>query len=76
MKSIKLMVIACIVLFVSTVAMASNQEQLNKELLNAAANGQLKLVEKTIANGADINSFDENGVTPLFKASVNGHTEV
>jgi ankyrin repeat protein len=47
----------------------------NRELLQAAAKGNTSLVESLISSGADINSRDDLGATPLFLAAVKGHTE-
>jgi len=46
------------------------------EILSAAANGDTKAVEKLLAKGADINSKDEKGGTPLHGAAFFGQAEV
>ena len=45
-------------------------------LHSAAHNGQIKLAQLLIENGADINAKMENGQTPLFMAEEKGFTEI
>ena len=48
----------------------------NQVLLNAAARGNLELVMDALQHGADINTTNEQGQTPLRLAVINGHTPV
>jgi len=47
---------------------------LNESLLNAARNGSLSGVKTALENGANVNTKDNKGITPLMYASVNGQT--
>ena len=51
------------------------QEELNRQLINAAQNGRTDQVIKLLDAGADINA-KSNSLTPLIWASSNGHTEI
>lgn len=46
------------------------------ELHTAAKNGDLKLVQSLIEEGADVNSTNVYGTTPLILASWEGHVEI
>jgi uncharacterized protein len=48
----------------------------NDKLIQAAKDGKLLDVQTALSNGADVNAKDENGISSLFLASFNGHTEV
>ena len=48
----------------------------NQVLLNAAAQGSLELVMAALQHGAEINTSNEQGQTPLWLAVSNGHTAV
>ena len=45
-------------------------------LLGAAAKGQYVIVQRLLENGAQMNSRDERGLTPLLLASRGGHEKV
>lgn len=45
-------------------------------LIQACAKGDLAMVKKFVAEGADINCVDNSGRTPLIEASWSGNTEV
>ena len=51
-------------------------EQLNHDLLSAAAKGELDKVEALLQQGADPNAADENGATALTKAVNGKHVDV
>ena len=44
-------------------------------LWTACRNGHIEVVATLLAANADVNQADNDGVTPLFIASANGHTE-
>jgi uncharacterized protein len=46
----------------------------NDELLYAASYGDADLIQKGIADGADVNHVFDRGVTPLMAAALNGQT--
>ncbi len=48
----------------------------SQRLLKAAKEGNLAQVQILIANGADVNSYASNGVTPIYAASKNGYLGV
>lgn len=50
-------------------------EELNKQLLSAAINGDLDTVEKLVAQGADINYTDNWGNFAMFSAAWEGNTK-
>lgn len=55
----------------------ANQSTLNRSLLNVCNEGNLKLVEKLIENGANIEcKMQDTGSTPLDRAAYNGHFHV
>lgn len=45
-------------------------------LTSAAYNGDLETVKALVANGADVNAQNDQGITALFMASYGGHIEV
>ena len=47
----------------------------NTALLLAASRGQLRVVQKLIREGANINVANKNGYTPLMQAARNGHPQ-
>ena len=49
---------------------------LDNELISAASNGNSHEVSRLLAQGADPNSRNSDGYTPLMLASINGHFEV
>ena len=51
-------------------------EKLNKELLNYSKNGDLNGVKQSIERGADVNSKDNDGCTPLHWSSENGYLDI
>ncbi len=48
----------------------------DRELLDAARDGALQKVRNLLANGADVNTQDGNGWTPLMFAVSSAHTEL
>lgn len=48
----------------------------DKELLEAAGDGDLDKVQEALGAGANVNAKDENGWTPLLRASGQGHIDV
>ncbi|MDD5457222.1 MAG: ankyrin repeat domain-containing protein, partial [Candidatus Margulisbacteria bacterium] len=48
---------------------------LGKEIIEAAAGNQIYKLQHYIAQGADINSINNNGITPLMCAAEKGFTE-
>ena len=59
-------------------AKPNNEElkKLNEQLLHAALNGSLEEVKEALDKGADINTKDNDGDTPLTIASLLGHTDI
>jgi cytohesin len=53
----------------------ASDEQTGKKLLEAAKYGDVDIIRKLIAKGADIEVRDEQGFTPLFLAAINGKAE-
>ena len=47
-----------------------------ESLFKAAEKGDIREVEKLIAAGADVNTLDQNGKTPLQLAKEKGHTKI
>jgi ankyrin repeat protein len=56
----------------ATVALAG----VNEDFSNAAWRSDLPAIKRLISNGADVNTKDGNGYTPLHWAASNGHREV
>ena len=54
----------------------TKEQILDKQLLDAAANGNSEQVERLISLGADVNTVDGRGYTPLHLAAVTGHTDI
>jgi len=54
---------------------AKTGEELNA-LIDAAENGDIEVVKKHLAAGADVNMKDKEGLTPLHYAAWEGHMEV
>ena len=76
MKYMKLMLVFCLVVFPSIIALAGEQEQLNVMLMTAAENGKVGVVKEALAKGAEVNTAQDNGVTPLFVAAQKGDLEI
>ena len=51
------------------------QEELNRQMINAADNRDTKTVRKMLEHGADPNSRDNSGYTALMYACRNGRTD-
>lgn len=45
-------------------------------LIEAARRGDFDIVERLVAEGADVNAKSESGWSPILEASMNGHTEI
>ena len=56
------------------VSIAANQE-LDQQLI-LFAQGDFETVKQLVAQGADVNARDQNGVTPLMSAASGGQTEI
>jgi hypothetical protein len=52
-----------------------SMDELNKEMISAAAEGNLRRVDQRIEQGADVNAV-EDGHTALMEAAMGGHTDV
>lgn len=48
----------------------------NLELLSAARDGDESVVKRLLEQGAEVNSRDRSGLTPLHHAARNGHIAV
>lgn len=53
-----------------------NNSDPNQELIGAACLGKLDRLIKALKNGANINYYDDYGVTGLMRASMYGHIEL
>ena len=51
-------------------------DDMGDALLEAAAKGNIEEVERLIGAGADLDSRDRNGRTPLMEATQKGHLDV
>ena len=71
-KARMLLVFIAVFALWATVAIAG----VNEDLLEAAKRGDVPAVQRFIADGADVNTKDDNGLTALIAASFNGHKEV
>ncbi len=72
-KSTRLLVLLTSLLFISTVCINAQTTQSQPDVadfVNAAADGEQKLVEQYLRAGVDVNARDEYGQTALFAASV------
>jgi cytohesin len=45
-------------------------------LHEAARNGQIEVAKALIAAGANVNLANKDGETPLYRATLYGHTEI
>src|SRR5262245_48464482 len=63
-------------LFLLCAALAHTEENLNEQLLEAARTGNLQRVQELLNKGADIQTKNKYGTTPLFFAAAKGHLEV
>ncbi len=57
-------------------AVQSTGEIANKELIRAAVRGDMDSLKAALAGGADINTKDAEGWTPLMRAAWNGKTAI
>ncbi len=54
----------------------NNKEELNKQLLTAAKEGDTKKIKNLLSDGAEVNTSDwGGGLTPLLEAAFRGHLE-
>lgn len=56
--------------------MSPNQEQLNNALLDAATRGDVEVVQSLLDQGADLESADSRGITPLIAAAYENRLDV
>jgi ankyrin repeat protein len=78
MKPLKLL---CLVLPLTLIAAGFKGEpekanELNKSLLQAAAEGNIEQVKSLLSKGADVNARDERGLTTLHHAASHGHKDI
>ena len=78
MKPLKLL---CLVLPLMLIAVGfkgkpEKVNELNKSLLQAAAEGDIDMDKFLIADGADVNAKDRYGLTPLHCAAFKGHKNI
>jgi ankyrin repeat protein len=52
------------------------QKELNDELLRTAGNGQVNYVLSLLERGAEVDSRDNSGSTPLMNACIGGHFDI
>ena len=48
----------------------------NARLIHASKDGNLAIVQALIAEGADVNGYTSDGITPIYAASKNGYLKV
>ena len=60
----------------SAAAAAKSLKAMERDLLNAAFDGDQPKVMKLLAAGANKDAADNDGETPIFWAALNGHAEV
>jgi len=56
--------------------LANGANDYNGGLIGSAGFGNIEFVNLFLSKGADVNAKDNNGITPLYKASSMGHYEV
>jgi ankyrin repeat protein len=61
---------------VATFAGATNDEDVNADLIKAAFSGNVQEVERLLEKGADVNTKRDNGMTALIGASLEGQDDV
>lgn len=59
-----------------TLAMKQRTSSLNEKLFLPASQGNVKEVKALLDSGADVNSKEAEGETPLMYAAAEGHTEI
>lgn len=66
------------ILFITCYKETGNSNQINKELLEAAKNGDVREAELLLEKGADINYKNDDffNKTPIIYAAVNGYIEM
>jgi ankyrin repeat protein len=55
---------------------AESQEDLNRELLDAAREGKTSTVKDLLDRGAQVDARDKYGSTPLHRAAIHDHTDI
>ena len=70
----KLTLFALIITFL--LPCSNNAMDFGYDLINACKSGSIELINQLIENGADVNTKDDNGWTPLHWAAFRGHEGV
>ncbi len=73
LKSIIFLLIA---LLISRISSAQEASDVNKQLLLAAYNGEVVRVNQLLSDSADVNTRNDEGITPLMYAAEKGNTEI
>ena len=60
----------------AVVLVGCGNPEADRALLDAADDGNIKAVKQYLDDGADVNTKDNLGRTPLLWAALNGHKEI